>query len=100
MTEPENTPAATLISAAEIGRRAGLRYVYAGNLPGDVGKLENSYCFTCGERLIWRYGYRIREYKITPEGRRPSCFCSVPGRWAHSFQRQITDHPLLPVMAG
>ena len=37
MTVPENTSADTLMRAAEIGRRAGLQYVYAGNLPGQVG---------------------------------------------------------------
>src|ERR1019366_8909608 len=34
---PAPTPPATLIRAASIGRQAGLRYVYAGNLPGEVG---------------------------------------------------------------
>ena len=42
MTDPEDTSAATLRRAVEIGRRAGLRYVYAGNLPGKVGDLENT----------------------------------------------------------
>src|SRR5207302_3471614 len=37
MTDPENTTAKDLIRAAEIGKKAGLRYVYAGNLPGQVG---------------------------------------------------------------
>src|SRR5207245_3724428 len=35
MTDPENTRPETLMRAAEIGRKAGLHYVYAGNLPGD-----------------------------------------------------------------
>ncbi len=34
MTDPDNTPPETLIRAAEIGYEAGLRFVYAGNLPG------------------------------------------------------------------
>src|SRR5690242_10686502 len=37
MTGPENTTAAMLQRAAAIAREAGLRYVYAGNLPGRVG---------------------------------------------------------------
>jgi hypothetical protein len=81
---------------------AGLKRLHYGTRrrpPGCVGDWENTYCVTCGERLIRRYGYRIVDYKITSEGRCPSCFSSVPGRWAHSFRRQITDHPLLPVMA-
>ena len=44
MTEPPNTTAEMLLDAAAIGRRAGLRYVYAGNLPGQVGALEHTRC--------------------------------------------------------
>ena len=40
--------AADLLRAADIGRQAGLRYVYAGNLPGSVGGLENTLCPGCG----------------------------------------------------
>ncbi len=39
MTDPEDTPAATLIRAAEIGTEEGLRFVYAGNLPGRRGTM-------------------------------------------------------------
>ena len=38
MTDPANTTPAMLQRAAAIGREAGLRYVYAGNLPGRVGR--------------------------------------------------------------
>jgi len=85
--------------AAEIGRRAGLRHVYAGNLPGEVGDLENTRCATCGELLIHRFGNRIREYQITPDGRCPSCFSPVPGRWADSFRPPITNRPYWPMAA-
>ena len=100
MTDPENTQPESLIRAAEIGRRAGLRYVYAGNLPGQVGNLETTYCAACGELLIRRYGYRIVQYRISPEGCCPSCSAPLPGRWAKSFHRQITDRPILPVLAN
>ncbi len=96
MTDPENTSAATLVRAAEIGKRAGLRFVYAGNLPGHVGDLENTRCPHCHEILIERYGYHILQYRITSKGDCPSCGFSVPGRWAREFQGQITDHPYLP----
>ena len=66
MTDPDDTPASTLIRAAEIGREAGLRFVYAGNLPGHVGDLENTYCPHCRELLVERYGYLIQKYNITP----------------------------------
>ena len=48
MSDPENTTPEMLMAAAEIGRRNGLRYVYAGNLPGRVGDLENTRCHSAG----------------------------------------------------
>lgn len=51
------TPVASLHRAVEIGKQAGLKYVYSGNVPGDDG--ENTYCFNCGNLLIERYGFRI-----------------------------------------
>ena len=97
MQDPDNTPAATLRRAAQIGRNAGLRYVYAGNLPGTVGNLEDTLCASCGALLIQRYGYRIRSYRLSPDGRCPSCSEPVPGRWSEAFRKQITDRPFLPV---
>ena len=44
MTGPGHTPPEPLIRAAAIGRAAGLRYVYAGNLPGSTADLENTRC--------------------------------------------------------
>ena len=81
MTDPDNTDAKTLLRAAEIGREAGLRYVYAGNLPGQVGEYEDTFCPECNHRLIRRFGYVIREYRITGEGRCPKCNTQVPGVW-------------------
>jgi len=56
------TPIATLHKAREIGLEVGLRYVYEGNVPGEVG--ENTYCYNCGKPLIRRHGYAILENKI------------------------------------
>lgn len=81
MTEPDNTDAGTLIRAAEIGREAGLRYVYAGNLPGNVGEYEDTHCPACGYRLVKRRGYVIHEYHITGEGQCPSCGEKIGGVW-------------------
>jgi pyruvate formate lyase activating enzyme len=96
MTEPQGTTAAQLQQAAQIGKRAGLRYVYAGNLPGRVGSLENTQCLSCGDVLIERYGYLIRQYRVTADGCCPSCRAQVPGRWDHAFAGQIASHPFLP----
>ena len=51
MLEPDNTSVDTLLRAAEIGQEAGLRYVYAGNLPGRTGGWENTRCPHCQETL-------------------------------------------------
>ena len=98
MLDPDNTPPQTLVRAAQIGKRVGLRYVYAGNLPGRVGNLENTYCPACGDLLVERCGYRIRDYRLTREGRCPACSVAVPGRWAESFHRQLADRPFLPIL--
>ena len=84
--------------AAEIGKRAGLRYIYAGNLPGMVGDWENTRCPDCRELIIERYGYLITGYFLTPKGCCPSCGASIPGRWDPAFRRQITASPFIPLM--
>lgn len=81
MRENANTTAEQLIHACEIGREAGLRYVYAGNLPGRVGRWENTYCPTCDDLLIERYGYQIRQMKVTRLGHCPTCDATIPGIW-------------------
>ncbi len=96
MVSPEDTRPEDLLRAAEIGREAGLRYIYCGNLPGRVGEFENTHCHQCGETLIRRTGYLIEEYKVTPEGTCPACRTSVPGRWSQKFNGQIATTPFLP----
>lgn len=81
MQENANTTAAQLVRACEIGRSAGLRYIYAGNLPGKVGRWENTYCPTCDQLLVERYGYLIREMNVTRAGSCPSCATRIPGIW-------------------
>jgi pyruvate formate lyase activating enzyme len=98
MTAPGDTTAADLLRAARIGREAGLRYVYAGNLPGAVGELENTKCAGCGELLIRRYGYRILDYRLAPGGHCPACSAAVPGRWAASFRPQRASRPFLAIL--
>ena len=96
MTEPENTTADMLLRAAEIGRESGLRFVYPGNLPGQVGDAEDTHCPGCGETLIERFGYHVRGYRITPEGTCPACAAPVPGRWSRGFEGQIATSPFIP----
>jgi len=96
MMDPENTRPETLIRAAEIGKKAGLHYIYAGNLPGMVGDWENTRCPNCQKLLIERYGYLITGYQLTPRGCCPACGACIPGRWDPAFRRQITADPFVP----
>jgi pyruvate formate lyase activating enzyme len=96
MSDRRNTRAEDLLRAAEIGKRAGLRYIYAGNLPGKVGELEDTHCPECTELLVKRYSYFIEGYRLTADGRCPSCHCSIPGRWASKFEGQRAIRPFLP----
>jgi len=96
MTSPADTRPQDLVRAAMIGRAAGLRYVYCGNLPGRVRGLEDTHCYQCGETLIRRLGYWIEDYKLTSEGACPVCRAAIPGRWSREFDGQITAAPFLP----
>ena len=96
MADPENTTPGMLMDAAEIARSAGLRYVYAGNIPGRVGNLEHTFCHTCSALLIERYGYLIRKYRLTPDGACPECGTAIPGRWGRQYGGQIASIPFLP----
>ena len=80
MTGPDNTSVDTLIRAAEIGYEAGLNFVYAGNLPGRVGRYENTFCPGCKAMVVERYGFRIVKNRIT-HGACPDCGREIPGRW-------------------
>jgi pyruvate formate lyase activating enzyme len=94
--DQRDTTVDDLMRAVEIGRNAGLRYIYAGNLPGRVGDSEDTRCPQCNETLISRYGYLITDYRLTPAGACPRCATQIPGRWAPEFDGQITDRPFLP----
>jgi pyruvate formate lyase activating enzyme len=96
MPDPENTTPDMLMRAAAIAREAGLRYVYAGNIPGAVGELENTRCHNCSALLIERYGYFIRSYRLTSNGTCPDCGTAIPGRWGAAFEGQIAASPFLP----
>jgi pyruvate formate lyase activating enzyme len=81
MTEPHPTQARELLRAAEIGREAGLRFVYAGNLPGQMGRYENTYCPTCDELLVERVGFTVKR-NLLREGRCRKCATVIPGVWS------------------
>jgi pyruvate formate lyase activating enzyme len=58
-----------IYEAYEIGKEAGLKYVYVGNIPGD--QKENTYCPKCGEIAIRRFGYQVE--RLDNHGRCVHC---------------------------
>ncbi|MCX6057040.1 MAG: AmmeMemoRadiSam system radical SAM enzyme [Chloroflexi bacterium] len=97
MTAPDNTDSKTLIRAAEIGREAGLRYVYAGNLPGNVGEYETTHCPQCNCQLVKRSGYSIQQYEITGAGECPKCGEKIAGLWHPQAAQVLLNQPGRPV---
>jgi pyruvate formate lyase activating enzyme len=76
LTDRPPTPVVTLRRAREIGMRAGLHYVYTGNVPGEDG--ENTICPRCGTKLIERWGFMVQRNRIT-EDQCPQCGTPVYG---------------------
>ncbi|MBI4717547.1 MAG: AmmeMemoRadiSam system radical SAM enzyme [Planctomycetes bacterium] len=80
LTDPPRTPAATLHRAYDIGKAAGLKHVYVGNLPGGVGPRENTFCSGCGKWLIKRRGFIVEDNRMKG-GACPFCDTTVSGVW-------------------
>ena len=74
-----DTSAELLVRACEIGAEEGLHFVYAGNLPGQVGRWEHTWCPGCGAALIERLGYHILGNRIGFGGTCPDCGTRIPG---------------------
>ncbi|MBC8284280.1 MAG: AmmeMemoRadiSam system radical SAM enzyme [Nitrospinae bacterium] len=83
MMDRDRTPAETLLRAYDHGKKAGLSFVYAGNLPGKVNNTESTFCPDCKELVIERIGFRIVSNHLK-EGCCPRCENSIPGRWIKS----------------
>ncbi|MBN2377100.1 MAG: AmmeMemoRadiSam system radical SAM enzyme [Sedimentisphaerales bacterium] len=83
VTDIESTPVKTMMQAYELGRQAGLHYVYVGNMPG-VGR-ESTICHECGQMLIERIGYQIGQFNIL-NGACPGCGTKVAGRGLQPIQ--------------
>jgi pyruvate formate lyase activating enzyme len=73
------TPAATLQRARKIGRDAGLRYVYTGNIHDRAG--DATYCPQCGEKVIERDWYEILRYALDDTGHCQHCGTAIAGRF-------------------
>jgi pyruvate formate lyase activating enzyme len=83
------TTVSMLERAARIGQAAGLQFVYAGNIPGNVGGLEDTRCPSCRETLVERRGFHVRRNRLTPDGACPLCGAPIPGRWGGSPRSEL-----------
>jgi pyruvate formate lyase activating enzyme len=62
MLDAEITPEKTLFNAVKIGKKAGLKYIYAGNLPDN--DFESTYCPKCNKKIIERHGFFVSKIDI------------------------------------
>jgi pyruvate formate lyase activating enzyme len=79
------TPRSTLERAWQIGKEAGLEYVYIGNLPGH--RYENTYCPVCGSLLIRRLGFEVTVDELW-DGQCRACGHVIVGVWRNRRQEQ------------
>lgn len=99
MLDSHRTPSETLLRAYEIGRAAGLRFCYPGNLPGGVGDREHTACPQCGTVLIRRHGFYVERNRMGPHGTCPQCAAKIPGVW-ESDAPQSSDGNGIPRPLG
>jgi pyruvate formate lyase activating enzyme len=85
MTEGyRSTRAEDLMRIVDYGKQAGLKYMYPGNLPGQVGEWENTRCHHCNATVIERYGFRVLRSRVGDDGNCPDCHRPIPGIWGRS----------------
>jgi pyruvate formate lyase activating enzyme len=65
------TPVSILEKARDVGKSEGLNYVYVGNVPGHP--YENTYCPSCNQLLIERYGFSVTKCNISASKCCPYC---------------------------
>ncbi len=76
MQNGQDTPLKLINRAYELGKRAGLNYIYVGNIWNN--EHESTYCPQCGALVIKRLGYQIKA--LTPDGHCPKCYYQLPLR--------------------
>lgn len=72
------TPPKTLEAARDIGRAAGLRFVYVGNL--GPGERNDTLCPSCGATVVRRTGFSAEPARLRA-GACPDCGAMVAGVW-------------------
>jgi pyruvate formate lyase activating enzyme len=76
MMEFPPTPVETLEKHYEIAKKAGLQYVYLGNVPGH--KYEHTYCPGCNSIAVGRYGFDITSWNLDESNKCKTCGHKIP----------------------
>jgi pyruvate formate lyase activating enzyme len=79
MLDRPRTPAGSLARAYDIGKEAGIRYVYVGNVMDE--ERESTHCPSCGATLVRRHWYSVEE-QWKERGICHQCGTPVAGVWA------------------
>jgi len=78
LTNLSPTPLKTLLRAKEIAESEGMKFIYIGNVPQQIG--ENTICPNCSKTVIKRIGYNVIE-NLLENGSCPFCGHKIPGIW-------------------
>jgi len=76
MNDRNRTSLELLRKAYQIGKKAGLRYVYPGNAVGE--REESTFCPQCGEIVIERYGFSVIKMNMA-NGKCSNCNTLIDG---------------------
>ncbi len=78
LTQLPTTPVSTLENARATAMKAGMKYVYIGNVPGH--EAENTFCPKCGKIIVERRGFVVQQNGVR-EGHCVHCRERIPGIW-------------------
>ncbi|MFA5360459.1 MAG: AmmeMemoRadiSam system radical SAM enzyme [Candidatus Paceibacterota bacterium] len=76
MVDIAPTPKESLIRAYQIGKNAGLNYIYTGNIPDS--DYESTYCPKCNAKLITRQGIKMINNLLVNKNQCPQCIQTIP----------------------
>jgi pyruvate formate lyase activating enzyme len=78
LTHLPSTPVSILNNAKEIAEKAGLKYIYIGNVPGSDA--QNTICPKCKNMVVERKGFQILQKNLI-NGKCKTCNTKIPGVW-------------------
>lgn len=80
LLDKTETPPETLVKAHEIGKAAGIKYVYCGNVSFNYSNYETTICPKCNKELIIRIGFHVTDNNVV-NGNCQFCNQKIKGVW-------------------